>query len=79
MRVEARQLTEDALDDVAAWVEGSEVGTSDVTGRPALYIPTLEGRMRADLGDFVVRGVQGEFHPVKPDIFELTYEPADEP
>ena len=41
-------------------------------------IHTLEGDMRADLGDWIIRGVQGEFYPCKPDIFEATYEPVDE-
>lgn len=41
-------------------------------------IPTLEGEMRADLGDWIVTGIAGELHPVKPDIFERTYEPVDE-
>jgi len=35
---------------------------------------TLEGTMNAIQGDFIVKGVQGEFYPCKPDIFELTYE-----
>ena len=39
-----------------------------------IAIDTLEGTMRADAGDFVIRGVQGEFYPCKPDIFEATYE-----
>ena len=42
-----------------------------------LAIYTLEGVMRADVGDWIIRGVQGEFYPCKPDIFEETYEPAD--
>ena len=42
-----------------------------------IEIHTLEGDMRADLGDWIVKGVQGEFYPCKPDIFEATYEPAD--
>lgn len=37
-------------------------------------IHTLEGTMRADIGDWIVRGVNGEFYPCKPDIFEQTYE-----
>jgi hypothetical protein len=37
---------------------------------------TLEGDMRVSVGDWVIRGVQGEFYPCKPDIFEATYEPA---
>lgn len=39
-------------------------------------IPTLEGDMRAELGDYIIRGVQGEFYPCKPDIFKATYEVA---
>lgn len=42
---------------------------------PALTISTLEGEMRADPGDWIIRGVHGEFYPCKPDIFEMTYEP----
>lgn len=45
-----------------------------------LSIPTLEGRMKADVNDWIIRGVKGEFYPCKPDIFEQTYEEtADEP
>ena len=40
------------------------------------HIHTLEGVMVADRGDFVVRGVKGEVYPVKPDIFEITYDPV---
>lgn len=48
--------------------------------RVAFYIiPTLEGNHRADLGDWIIRGVKGEFYPCKPDIFEETYEPVEEP
>lgn len=39
-----------------------------------LIIPTLEGEHTASVGDFIIRGVQGEFYPCKPDIFEKTYE-----
>ena len=41
-----------------------------------LTIPTLEGEMTASDGDYIIKGVQGEFYPCKPDIFEKTYEPA---
>jgi hypothetical protein len=40
----------------------------------SIVIDTLEGSMTASLGDFIIRGVQGEFYPCKPDIFEATYE-----
>lgn len=41
------------------------------------FIQTLEGVMRADEGDWIIRGVKGELYPCKPDIFEQTYERAD--
>ena len=41
-----------------------------------INIDTLEGVMRADINDYIVKGVKGEFYPCKPDIFELTYEPV---
>lgn len=43
-----------------------------------IKIPTLEGVMTANAGDFIIKGVNGEFYPYKPDIFEKTYELADE-
>lgn len=39
---------------------------------------TLEGAHWVDKGDWIIRGVKGEFYPCKPDIFEMTYEPADD-
>jgi len=39
-----------------------------------LVIETLEGTMRANQGDYIIKGVKGEFYPCKPDIFEQTYE-----
>jgi hypothetical protein len=40
----------------------------------SISIRTLEGVMRAELGDWIIKGVQGEFYPCKPDIFAATYE-----
>ncbi len=40
-------------------------------------IETLEGTMRAAMGDWIIRDVKGELYPCKPDIFEATYEPAE--
>lgn len=39
-----------------------------------VVIPTLEGVMRANVGDYIIKGVNGEFYPCKPDIFHKTYE-----
>jgi hypothetical protein len=45
--------------------------------KEGLKIKTLEGEMTASMGDFIIKGVSGEFYPCKPDIFEKTYELAD--
>lgn len=45
-------------------------------GDPALLIPTLEGTMRAEVGDWIIRGVKGELYPCRADIFAATYEAA---
>ena len=42
-----------------------------------IEIKTLEGTMTASEGDFIIKGVQGEFYPCKPDIFKQTYEPVE--
>lgn len=39
-----------------------------------MYIKTLEGDMQVNVGDYIIRGIQGELYPCKPDIFEQTYE-----
>lgn len=46
-------------------------------GPDYLTIKTLEGEMRADVGDWIIRGVKGELYPCKPDIFDATYEIAE--
>ena len=45
-------------------------------GNEPLIIHTLEGKMIAMPGDWIITGVQGEQYPCKPDIFERTYEPV---
>ncbi|KIX91435.1 sugar ABC transporter substrate-binding protein [Staphylococcus microti] len=42
--------------------------------KETIFIETLEGRMKAEKGDWIITGVNGEKYPVKPDIFEKTYE-----
>lgn len=47
-----------------------------IDGSEGLNIETLEGTMRAEVGDWVIQGVKGEVYPCKPDIFAATYEPV---
>lgn len=44
---------------------------------PFIPIETLEGTMKASVGDYIIKGVNGEFYPCKPDIFEKTYQKAE--
>lgn len=48
----------------------------EVTGH--VEIKTLEGVMRGEIGDWIIRGVKGEFYPCKDDIFRATYDPESE-
>ena len=74
--IEARQWTggdKNAL-DLIHWVGGVASHQDGAT----LIIETLGGDHKASLGDFIIRGVNGEFYPCKPDIFAKTYEPVGE-
>ena len=54
----------------------SHFARSNRRGSPFLLIPTGEGAMRANLGDWIIKGIKGEVYPCKPDIFEANYERA---
>lgn len=45
-------------------------------GNPEMVIATLEGEMTAKPGDWIIKGIKGEFYPCRDDIFSATYEPA---
>ncbi len=52
--------------------------TININADDDFKINTLEGTMTASVGDFIIKGVKGEFYPCKPDIFEQTYDAAQE-
>lgn len=63
-----------AIVDERIWID-----RSIVDGHARIYgctIYTLEGRMRARPGDYIIKGVNGELYPCKPDIFRKTYDPV---
>ena len=62
--------TDECLGAIVNWM-GHEVQNLEDS---KLGIETLEGVMEASVGDYIIKGVKGEFHPCKPDIFEATYE-----
>jgi len=84
VEIEAVQFDGTNADAVLDWInEHTEDGEGaylipggEFAGKNALLIPTLEGDHRANSGDWIIQGVQGEFYPCKPDIFEATYEPV---
>jgi hypothetical protein len=68
--IEAYFLTRENIEDVAFWCGGT---VSD--NRNSLFIPTLEGVMRADVGiDWILKGTAGEFYPCKNSVFQTKYE-----
>lgn len=72
--IEAKQFTDESKDRVFSWVKPTAYPSFDVNGNPTIRIETLEGDMTVRLGDWVIKGVNGEFYPCKPDIFDKTYE-----
>jgi hypothetical protein len=58
------------------WMDAAAMSGKVYRKGPSLFIKTLEGEMEAKRGDWIVRGVQGEIYPCKPDIFAATYDPA---
>ena len=74
--VQALQWTGENRLDLRTFLNGDRIGgTLILDGESGVAIPTLEGTMLASAGDWIIRGVKGEYYPCKPDIFEATYEP----
>lgn len=86
IEIEAVQFTGDIDDEIANFLKGQKVDVglrttmSDEGRRYEKYIilKTLEGEMKAIKGDYIIKGIKGEFYPCKPDIFDETYEEVTE-
>lgn len=76
--VEAMQFTNETKNQVFNFVNCNRYADFDSKYNPILVIETLEGNMVASLGDWVIKGVNGECYPCKPDIFEKTYEKVED-
>lgn len=87
VEVEARQINfkdDQNLIAITEWVDDVDLSTmyglavgkikQDIKNYNGYPIHTLEGTMIASDGDWIIKGIQGEFYPCKPDIFEQTYE-----
>ncbi len=62
------------LDEIISFVGADNLCPIERRPDYVLKIKTLEGDMAVGYGDFIIKGVKGEFYPCKPDIFEMTYE-----
>jgi len=63
--------------EIARGVECADTRSDGLTEMP-IEIKTLEGTMTALIGDWIIKGIKGEFYPCKDEIFRKTYEPVDE-
>jgi len=84
--IEAIQLKEGNILEIESFIEGKEIKLEsrmeiekfdeyeNIVRRKGRKINTLEGVMTASVGDYIIKGINGEFYPCKPDIFEKTYE-----
>lgn len=77
VEVEAFKLTQDNAGILADWCKGLLVKRAD-NFEASIQIMTLEGVMTARQGDYIIKGVAGEYYPCAPAIFEKTYEVISE-
>lgn len=89
--VEAIQWNGKNLKEVTSFISGKSVDLSEyaavfaweryenIISDKGLTINTLEGDMKASIGDYIIKGVNGEFYPCKPDIFNKTYHESNSP
>lgn len=71
--IEAMQLTDaTSVLDIEEWINSPTTGYN--TNPPTIWIDTLEGRMTAYAGDWIIKGVNGEFYPCRNEIFIKTYQ-----
>lgn len=75
--IEAMQLTGNNCFEALHFMNrAGEIAGADLNQTDLPVIHTLEGYMYTAIGDWIIKGVKGEFYPCKPDIFEMTYEPV---
>lgn len=75
----AIQWTGDNCDEVSLFLRGALLGRLGIIIPNAPFtIATLEGDHQANIGDWIIKSIQGEFYPCKPDIFKQTYDPVSD-
>ena len=66
------------MGEIKKFMNYTDEAYTKTDGNRSLFIKTLEGDHEAKIGDMIIKGVQGEFYPCKPDIFKKTYELVEE-
>ena len=85
VQIEAIQLKENNIIEVFDFLDGANYKENKsveelqdfsqmILKQGYIEIETLEGIMKANFGDYIIKGIKGEFYPCKPDIFQATYE-----
>lgn len=74
--IEAIQFNGKNGAELNKWSSGKVTHTPDHYVDQLVFVDTLDGQHTGNIGDFIIKGVKGEFYPCKPDIFEMTYEPV---
>jgi hypothetical protein len=75
VEIDAIQWVSDNIEQVYEMLgDNLIINTDEDKDEVKHFINTLEGKMEMSWGDYIIKGVKGEFYPCKPDIFELTYE-----
>lgn len=72
--IQLHQVIEHCVQDVFDFFDEQDKMPAFHIDREGVHIATLEGEMLARPGDWIIRGVKGEYYPCKPDIFAATYE-----
>ena len=80
VEIEAVQFScEDDYDRIREWCKDFYRESTGADGGVDYCVETLEGNMHTQVGDWIIKGIQGEFYPCKPDIFEATYDSVRQP
>ena len=78
--IEAIQLTNESIIEIIKWATdyiSIKIDTDENDDVIGMIIPTLEGAMKASMNDYIIKGIQGEFYPIKSEIFFKTYEKVE--
>lgn len=78
--IEAIQLTNESIIEIIKWATdyiSIKIDTDENDNIIGMIIPTLEGAMKASMNDYIIKGINNEFYPIKSEIFFKTYEKVE--